>query len=146
MAYYKEKTHLKNTHQTVHMHPHSQNLKAMVVCFTCTLRQFCLYSAHLDHNTSSIQFVLCCANALQKVHSSWCGLHKLAVSKYRMVRSCASNQRTVIVRVCWGSAVVSDWGGTWCTPFQSVAKLSILEFSNNRLFIHVQCIHYLALS
>lgn len=26
-------------------------------------------------------------------------------------------EHTVIVRVCWGWAVVFDWGGTWCTQF-----------------------------
>lgn len=62
--------------------------------------------------------------------------------------SCTSNQwNTVIVRVCWGRAVVFDRGGTRCTQFhQSLAKLSILDESSKSLFIHVQCIRYPALS
>lgn len=57
--------------------------------------------------------ILCSAKAAQ--HQ--CGLHKVADSKYSMICSCTSNQRTVIVRVGCRHVVVFDWGGTWCTRF-----------------------------
>lgn len=47
-----------------------------------------------------------------KLHRTQYGLHKVSVSKCRLMCSCSGNQKTVIVRVCWGRVVVFGWGGT----------------------------------
>lgn len=57
----------------------------------------------------------CTAN----LQNSSCGLHKVAVSKHRMMRSCAGYQITVIVRVCGEGAccgISLGWNSVHSVP------------------------------
>lgn len=122
------KTHDKKQ-KISHHHP-IKVWKSWLLYLSTHVQKFCLYLAYLDHSTSSTSTPLlhCRTYALQS-----CTAHDVACIRWSFLNTgwCAhtSSQSSVIMRVRWGRAVAFDKGGTWCTWFQTLAKVSILDKS-----------------
>lgn len=72
-------------------------------CSGCVLALFIIGTSWPQHNRHPVHALLCLCTA--KLHSSLCGFHTVATSKYRMMCSCTSNQRTQSLWECAGGVL-----------------------------------------